>query len=257
MTVYLDVVVLLNFLVDYFLLVGTNRLFGYPPGWGRCAMAAAVGGLYAGACLVPGFHFLGNILWLFVSLGIMCWIAFGFHINALQRSMVFLLLSMALGGMAVGIGNGGFGSLIAAAVGVSMMCVLGFRERPGSVSYVPVDITYQGKRVRLTALRDTGNTLRDPVTGRSVLIVGADVAQTLTGLTRQQLQTPVSTMTQSRLSGLRLVPYRAVGKENGLLLALRMQDVKIGNWKGSSLVAFAPEGFSKDGNYQALTGGAA
>lgn len=257
MAVYLDVVVLLNFLVDFLLLLGTNRLCGYSPGWGRCALAAAVGGIYGGACLLPGFHFLGNILWRLVSFVLICWLAFGFSVSALRRGMVFLLLSMALGGVAIGIGNGGIGSLLAALLGVGMMCALGFRERPGSVCYVPVDITYQGKRVRLTALCDTGNHLTDPVTGRSVLVVGADVAQQLTGLTRQQLQTPVSTMSQSPLSGLRLVPYRAVGQDSGLLLALRMKDVRIGKWKGSSLVAFAPEGFGKEGNYQALTGGAA
>lgn len=257
MTVYIDVIMLLNFLVDFLLLVGTNRLCGYPPGWGRCTLAAAVGGIYGGVCLLPGFYFLGNMLWRIVSLGLISWIAFGLHISALRRGSVFLLLSMALGGIAVGIGNGGIGSLLAAALGVSLMCALGFRERLGSATYVPVDISYQGKHVRLTALCDTGNSLKDPVTGRSVLVVGADTAQQLTGLTRQQLQTPVNTMTQSQITGLRLVPYRAVGCDSGLLLALRIRDVKIGKWKGSSLVAFAPEGFSKEGNYQALTGGAA
>jgi stage II sporulation protein GA (sporulation sigma-E factor processing peptidase) len=164
---------------------------------------------------------------------------------------------MALGGIALGVGNGGLGSLVAAAAGISLICAVGFREKLGSVSYVPVYLSYGGKSVRLTALCDTGNTLRDPVTGRSVLVVGADVAQQLTGLTKQQLQSPVQTMSQAPLSGLRLVPYHAVGQDSGLLLALRMQDVIIGKWKGSSLVAFAPQGLSMEGNYQALTGGAA
>lgn len=257
MTVYLDVVVLLNFAVDFLLLLGTNRLCGYPPGWGRAAIGAAVGGIYAGACLLPGFWFLGNILWRIVSLGVMSCIAFGFCLSALRRGMVFLLLSMALGGIALGIGNGGFVSLLAASAGICIMCALGFRDRLGSVSYVPVLLSYGGKSVNLTALCDTGNTLRDPVTGKSVLVVGADIAQQLTGLTRQQLRSPVQTISQAPLSGLRLVPYRAVGQEGGLLLALRMQDVRIGKWKGSSLVAFAPDGLSEEGNYQALTGGAA
>lgn len=257
MTVYIDAVILLNFLVDFLLLLGANRLCGYPPGWGRCALASAVGGLYGGACLLPGFYFLGNMLWRSVSFAIISWIAFGSSVSAFRRGMIFLLLSMALGGIAMWIGNGGIGSLVAASLGVCMMCFLGFRERPGSVRYVPVDITYQGNRVRLTALCDTGNSLKDPVTGRSVLVVGADTAQLLTGLTRQQLKAPVSTLSQSPLTGLRLIPYRAVGQAHGLLLALRMQDVRIGNWKGSSLVAFAPEGFGRNDNYQALTGGAA
>ena len=56
------------------------------------------------------------------------------------------------------------------------------------------------------------------------------------------------------LPGLRLVPYHSVGKSS-FLLAIRLQNVKIGSWQGSSLVAFAPEGLSKEGAYQALTGG--
>ena len=33
------------------------------------------------------------------------------------------------------------------------------------------------------------------------------------------------------------------------------KNVKIGNWQGSTLVAFAPESLSAEGAYQALTGG--
>ena len=110
--------------------------------------------------------------------------------------------------------------------------------------------------MRMTALQDTGNTLCDPVTGRPVLVVGVEIAQQLTGLTQQQLRCPVEAIAEAPLPGLRLIPYRAVGQPSGLLLALRLQDVRIGNWKGSSLVAFAPDGLSREGAYQALTGGA-
>lgn len=257
MAVYLDLVVLLNFLVDFLLLIGTNRLCGYRTGWGRPALAAAVGAVYGGVCLLPGFHFLGNTLWRVVSLALMTWIAYGWSKSSLRRGMVFTLLSMALGGIALGIGGGDFWSLIAAAAGVFLMCALGFREKVGSVSYIPVELAYCGKRMRLTALQDTGNALRDPVTGGSVLVVGAEVAQQLTGLTQQQLSRPVEAMQSAPLPGLRLIPYRSVGQTAGLLLALRFQDVKIGDWKGSTLVAFAPEGLSREGAYQALTGGVA
>ena len=37
MAVYLDLVVLLNYLVDFLLLLGTNRLSGFPLAPGRCA----------------------------------------------------------------------------------------------------------------------------------------------------------------------------------------------------------------------------
>ena len=257
MAVYVDVVAMLNFLVDLLLLVGTNRLCGYPPGWGRAALAAAVGGIYGGMCLLPGFSFLGNRLWRLVSLVLISCIAFGFCKSALRRGAVFTLLSMALGGIALGFGAEGFLPLVAAAAGVAFMCVVGFRGKLGGVSYIPVELSYGGKHLSMTALQDTGNTLRDPVTGRSVLVVGGDIAQQLIGLTQQQLRSPVEAITASDIPGLRLIPYRAVGQSGGMLLALRMKDVKIGKWKGSSLVAFAPEALSTEGAYQALTGGAA
>ncbi len=257
MIVYLDAVALLNFLVDYLLLLGTNRLCGYPPGWGRSALSAVLGGIYGAVCMLPRFRFLGNTLWRIVSLGLMGWIAFGCSKSALRRTVVFVLLCMALGGLAQGLGAGGVVSVVASAAALCGMCILGFRDHPGSVSYVPVELSYGDKQLRLTALCDTGNTLMDPVTGKPVLVVGAEVAQQLTGLTQQQLRSPINAMQQSSVPGLRLIPYRSVGQPVGMLLALRFPQVRIGNWQGSSLVAFAPDRLCNDGQYQALTGGAA
>ena len=257
MIVYLDAVALLNFLVDFLLLLGTNRLCGYPPCWGRSALAAVLGGIYGAVCMLPGMGFLGNTLWRCVFLGLMSWIAFGFSKSALRRAVIFVLLCMALGGIAQGFGIGGAASVIASAAAVCAMCILGFRDRPGSVSYVPVELSYGSKQLRVTALCDTGNTITDPITGRSVLVVGAEVAQQLTGLTQQQLRSPVSAVSQATIPGLRLIPYRTVSQPSGMLLALRFPRVRIGSWQGSSLVAFAPEKLCDDGQYQALTGGVA
>lgn len=255
MPVYLDLVIALNFLVDFLLLLGTSRLCGYPARPLRTALAALLGGVYGGLCLLPGLHFLGNVLWRTVSLALMALLAFGVSVSALRRGVVFALLSMALGGVALGLGGSSFWTLVAAAGGVCSLCVVGFRGKLEARSYVPVVLSYGGKRLQLTALQDTGNTLRDPVTGRPVLVIAADAAQQLTGLSREQLRQPVESV--GALPGLRLIPYRAVGKDSGLLLALRFPEVKIGTWKGSSLVAFAPEGLSPENAYQALTGGAA
>jgi stage II sporulation protein GA (sporulation sigma-E factor processing peptidase) len=119
--------------------------------------------------------------------------------------------------------------------------------------FVPVELSYGGEKVTLTALQDTGNSLRDPLTGQPVLVIGANAAQKLTGLTPEQIRDPAKALTA--LPGLRLVPYRAVGRQNGMLLALKMDNVKIGAFRGSRVVAFAPEGLGENGEYQALTGG--
>lgn len=255
MRVYLDVVMLLNFIVDFLLLLGTNRLSGFPISTGRSALAALLGGVYGGACLLPGFHFLGNSLWRIVSLALMGMIAFGWSKGALRRCIVFGLLSMALGGIAIGLGNGDFLSLLLSAAGICIMCMAGFRGQVGAREYIPVALCYQNKTIRMLALQDTGNTLTDPVTGEGVLVAGPEAAQTLLGLTQSQLHDPVGTLTAGVIPGLRLIPYRSVGQPGGMLLALRLEVVRIGRWQGSKLVAFAPEGLDSEGTYQALTGG--
>ena len=138
---------------------------------------------------------------------------------------------------------------------VLLLCMFGFRGVPGSREYVPVELNWKGRREELLALRDTGNTLRDPVTGQSVLIVDAAAAWHLLGLTRQQLQKPVETVAAGEFPGLRLIPYSTVGQSNGMLAALRMENVRIDQWRGSTLVAFAPAGLDAEGGYRALTGG--
>lgn len=253
MTVYLDGVLLLNFLVDFLLLLAAGRLCGFPLKMGRAAVGGLLGGIYAAFCLLPGFAFLGNILWRTVSLVAMAVIAYGWSVSALRRGMVFAFLCLALGGAMVGIGQGGILGIACAAGVLCLLCCIGFRGKLGGTNYVPVELNYGDNHLTLTALQDTGNTLRDPVTGQQVLVIGAGAAQRLTGLTQDQLKKPVESV--GAIPGLRLIPYHSVGN-CGFLLAMRFQNVRIGSWQGSALVAFAPEGLSREGAYQALTGGA-
>lgn len=256
MRVYLDLVVLLNFTVDFLLLLATDRLSGFPAQWKRLFWAAALGGIYSGACLLPGFRFLGKALWRLVCLCLMASLAFGWNRSLLKRGAVFLLLSMALGGMALGFERSNIASLVLTAGGLWLLCRAAFGERVGSAEYVPLQLTYGEKSLSLIALRDSGNTLRDPITGEQVLVIGPEPAQALTGLTEAQLQKPMETLALRTLPGLRLIPYQAVGRSCGMLLALRFENVKLGSRQQSALVAFAPEGLGKGQLYQALTGGA-
>ena len=255
MEVYLDLVVILNFLVDFLLLLGTNRLAGFPSGAKRCAAGAALGAVYSGGCMLPGFRFLSGTLWRGVSLALMSALAFGLDRSAVKRGGVFVLLSMALGGIALSLGKGNFPALVLSAGGVWLLCRAAFGGTVGGREYVPVTLTYGGKSVSIVALRDSGNTLRDPVTGEQVLVVSEDVARKLTGLSAKQLREPLETLTSRPLPGLRLIPYRSVGNGAGMLLGLRFEEVKLGSRTRSAVVAFAPEGFGRGEVYQALTGG--
>lgn len=250
MTVYVDLVVILNFLVDLLLLMGTNRLAGFPLGIRRCILGAMIGAVYSGACLIPGFRFLGNPLWRGVSLGLICGAAFGWNRSAWKRGGVFVMLSMALGGLALSLGRGDFPDLVLSAAGMWLLCRVAFGQGVGGREYVPLTISYGGKTVSLIALWDTGNTLRDPVSGEGVFVLSGEAAQRLTGLTEGQLRDPLKTIAQRPIPGLRLIPYRTVGQGSGMLLAMRLSEVKVDGRRQEAVVAFSPEGLA--GACQAL-----
>lgn len=238
--------VLINFTVNYLLLLACARLCRHTPELIRFLLAAGVGGAHALICLLPGCGFLGHTVFRLISILLMGVVAFGFGKQYLRRYAVFFLLCLAVDG-ATGKGT------LTVICGILMLFLL-FRKGRGQGGMVPVAISYGGKELSLTALRDTGNRLRDPVSGGEVMVIGAEAAKCLTGLTREQLKKPLETL--GAIPGLRLIPYKAVGS-SGFLLGMKLPKVQIGSWKGSHVVAFAPEGLEKGSGFEALIGGTA
>ena len=255
MQVHMIAFFVVNFIIDYMLLLGTNRICGNPLKAGRCAVGAIIGSTYVTICMLPGFQFLQVLLWRIVSFCIIVVAAFGVSLNTLRRACVFAILSVAMGGIATGLDIQGTAALLIALLIVTVLCHIGFCNRLGSTKLLPVEIYFDSRKISVTALYDTGNTLRDPVTGRSVLIVDANIARELIGLQPEQLRDPVKTIAAAEVPGLRLIPYKTVGNSDGLLLALYIPVVKINKKMKNVMVAFAPEKLSGDGTYQALTGG--
>lgn len=235
--------------VNFMLLLGTNRLLGSPSSILRAVVAAIFAGVYTGLCLVDGFAFLGSLFFRVCMLVVLSLIAYGWQKQQMQKGAVFALLHMALSGLSLGAGGGIWTPLFTAAV-ILVLCSWG--KNASNQRFLPVEITGEKGSYKILALNDTGNCLKDPVTGRSVLVIGPQIAEKLTGLTRQQLKDPIGTI--GVIPGLRLIPYSTVGNSNGLMLAMRFRKVKIGSWQGSALVAFAPDGLENK-EYQGIAGG--
>ena len=114
------------------------------------------------------------------------------------------------------------------------------------------------KTVDMTALRDTGHTLTDPADNRPVVVA---YCHALAGALPDWADpgNPVQSVERCHAIGsrqARLVPYRAVGVECGMLLALRSRQVTVdGRPLGRLLVALSPTPLDDGGGYQALIGG--
>ncbi|MBE6977125.1 MAG: hypothetical protein E7438_00580 [Ruminococcaceae bacterium] len=255
MDVYMDLVMVLNFGVDLLLLWSADRFSGHAPDGKRLVFASALGGLYAGGCLLPGLYFLGHPFWRFVSLVTVSVVAFGIRPSLAQQSAIFIFLTMALGGIVTMLGSGGFWSVFLSALLLAVLCALAFYGKTGKRRLVNVCISNGGKTLRLSALLDTGNTLRDPVTGCPVLVADTRAAMELLQLDRQALAHPIETISRGIHPGLRLIPYTAIGQPAGMLLGLKVESIKINDRTADMIVAFAPQQIGVGDGYEALAGG--
>ena len=281
--VYIDSLFLLNFVVNYLLLLSAARLAGEIIRRLRLALGAALGALYAAAVFFPGMAFLLHPACKLGAAVLMLLCAFGGSRRLLRLTLVFFGVSAAfgggifaielLGGRGLSLKNGIFYSamdlrlilLSAAACYVVLTLVFRRTAKHGGPSreLVPTVLTIEGRRVALTALVDTGNTLTDPVTNRPVMVAEGEKLVRLfpegEAPNQNELRDPVAAMERLSSGGgrgrYRLLPYQAVGVDCGMLLALRLDGVRVGETDyGGILVALSPNRLSDGGGYSALIG---
>ncbi len=276
--VYIDVLFLLNLVVDYLLLLASARITGEMIARPRLALGALLGAAYAAALFLPGCGWLAHPLCKICVAVLMVLAGFGGSRRLLRLLLVFFGVSAALGGLVLALqllGRGGLtlengvlytGFDIRLLLVTTILCyaalslTFGRAARHGGNrrDLCPADLTLGAKTLRLTVLIDTGNTLTDPTNNRPVMVAeaqaldallpaGIDPADPVGSLERLEDE-----MLRRRM---RLLPYRAVGVEYGMLLAVRMDRVALGGRELEGLlVALSPAPVSDGGAYQALLG---
>lgn len=280
--VYLDTFLLINFTLNYLLLLASGKLAGEPIRKLRFALAALFGALYAACSFFPGLSFSLHPLYKISVALLMLLISFGRTRSLLRISVVFLAISCAFCGGILAIewlkGSGYmqdgivYSSLDVKGLFMSaIFCygVLALFFRRSALHHISegelLDVRFvlQGKEVALIALQDSGNTLQDPLSGRDVPVAEGERLGVLfpEGMTldRAALEHPIDTLEQIAKAGhalrFRLLPYRAVGVECGMLLALRVDCMYLGKEKHrNQLIALSPTPLSDGGAYSVLVG---
>lgn len=178
--VYLDSVFLFNALLDYLLFLSTARLAGIPLRRRRYLLCGVLGGLYAAAVFLPGGGFLTETL---VKAGVgllLALIAFGRETHFLRLTLLTVAIACALAGTVLALGllagqhipnargifytNVNGKTLLLSASGVYLLLTVIFRAAAAHGirgECLPVTVCLLGQTVALTALLDTGNSLRD------------------------------------------------------------------------------------------------
>ena len=280
MVVYIDEVFIVNATVDFLLLKTAVRVTGAGTRPGRLWAGAGFGGLSAAAACLPGLSWLGRLpgaLLLFVGLALIC---FGWRGRAWKSWLWFFCVCCGFAGLALAVcgllrvpafSRGGavyyrvtgrLLVLLAGAVyGIAWLCLDRFARHRGR-ELVRLGLTLGDRSLTCIALRDTGNSLSDPVTGEPVLVARWQVAARLLpelGLSREAFEDPAALLVWLGMEKpslrARLIPYRAVGTD-GMLPAMTMDRItEDGRPVQTRLVAFSSTELSDGGGYEALCQG--
>lgn len=268
--IYLDAYLAVSLAGNYVLLVCAGRLDGDRVSHRRCLAAAALGAALGAVSLLPWGAPLAHPAGQAAVAAGMVLLAYGSSDRLLRTGGLFLVLSCAWGGGLLLLGRGPAGPLglrgvLAAAVlgygGLSLGLRGQFRHTRTGGDLVPLRLTCGGRQVTLLALRDTGNSLTDPLTGGPVIVAeGRALAPLLPGVELDRLDRPLEQFGLARDQApelaFQLLPYRAVGVDHGLLLALRLEEAVWGKTRAPRcLAALSPTPVSAGGGYQALVGG--
>lgn len=273
--VYIDLLFLLNLIANYLLLLAAGRIAGAVLRRLRIGLGAALGALYAAGVFLPGLGWLSAWPCRIGAGVLMALAAYGGEPGLFRVTVLFFGSAAALGGAVLGLELLGSGPLtlergvfytqadvrllLLAFVGCYFVLSLFFRRgAAGSGRLARLELELDGGSAELTALLDTGNSLTDPGTNKPVVVA---YWRALAGVLPEwaDAAAPVEAVKRARevgQRGARLIPYRAVGVECGMLLAVRARSVRLdGRPLGGLLVALSPTPVDDGGAYQALIGG--
>lgn len=257
-TVYIDILFLTNLIVDYLLLLVTAEFASRPCRRWKLLCAAALGGLFA---VLVFFQPLEGWLALPFRLLVCCALCGVAYDRPPPRelfrlALVFLMVTLAFGGVVFALAYLGDGQgllqvrggvpyidlplgtlLLASCAAYGLLGVVfgagGARRKEAPAQ---VEVCCGEQVIRVKALRDTGNLLRDPVTMRRVLVLDKQqlwpllAAEEQGCLRRLEPENATEIFQELGRCGAHkflLVPYRAVGQPGSLLLALKPDAVTI------------------------------
>ncbi len=255
MTIYLDIVLLENVVLNYIILLATAIISRSKIVIKRIILSSTIGGIYAILNYITEKDFFINMTYKIIISIIMILIAFNefdFKKN-LKQLVFFYLTSFTFGGIAfmllyfinpkniimngeilvgtyplkIAILAGGIGFIVITIVAQYLKNKL----TENSMIY-DLEIFFQGNITKVKTMLDTGNLLKEPISQNDVIIVEKD---SLKEIISKDVLENVNNIVKGRWISnkntysykFNLIPFSSLGNQAGLLLGFRPDYVKI------------------------------
>ena len=242
MTIYLDIVFLENALMNYIILYATGFVQKRKMKNFKLIISSVLGALYAIISYLKIIPIYSTLFMKILLSVIMIYVAFN-NENAkqlLKNLLLFYLASFVIGGCALallymispqrvsfvnGVLVGTYPmkvTLIAGLVGfLIIQCTFSLNKRQMKIKDLLCDleVSINNKKVKMKGYIDSGNTLKDPLSKKPVIIVEKEVMEQIIEVDKL--------MGGDENLKIRLIPFKSIGKQNGMLIGIRPEYVKI------------------------------
>ncbi len=258
MTIYVDIVLLENLCMNYIILFGTGYIIKVKIKQIRIIASSLIGAIYAILAYTGIFPLYANIFIKVILSICMVYIAYNpKNVKAIIKELVvFYLVSFALGGCAFALlyivrpqdifmRNGVYigtypikiallGGIVGFIITYIAFKVVKTRLTKGELIYDMV-IKVNNKEVKTKVMLDTGNMLKDPISNIPVALIEKSILYDI--LPKELLEnsknmiggdfTESEELENEYRTRLRIIPFTSVGKQNGMMLGIKVDEIKV------------------------------
>lgn len=269
--VYLDVFFMINFIMDYMIILITSRIAKVKKKRIRQLAGAGCGALYSVIVIKPLTNHLFKITLVNILIAtVMVLISFGFTSASVYIKNVFLLFvvsftmsgiinylyySTVIGKYVRNVLSGNSNKVVNARkfilvsvlayILLSAIVRIIFSVRKDMELYYDVKITFRGKSVVVRGLYDTGNGLTEPVSGKMVHIAEYKILK------------PLLEGDEKAKENIYVIPFHSIGEEDGIMYGIRMDEMVVlvddePKFLYNPIIGIYTGNVSKRGNYSVI-----
>ena len=286
MTVYIDIIFLENLFMNCIILFATATILKIPKKILRIIASSTIGSIYAIITYISQLIIYSN-LFLKIALSIvMIYIAFQpAKIKILLKElMIFYLTSFTFGGVTfallyfvkpqnisfengVLIGVSPIKIILIGGIIGFIIITISFKNIKGKITkkdiMCEITVLLNNKKINVKAIIDTGNFLTDPITKMPVVVIEKE--KLINILPKSIIENTINFMNGDKteieeyLSKLRVIPFKSLGKENGLLMGIKAEGVSVyyqgvEKFMKDVIVGIYEKKLSNNSSYSALIG---
>ena len=291
MTIYVDVVLMENLIMNYIILLATGLILKIKIKHVRLILGSLLGAIYTIVAYTGFLKIYSSFILKIILSVIIVYIAYyPQSVKKLCKELLFFYLtSFVFGGAAFALiyivkpqdilmKNGLFlgtyplktvilAAIVAFVVIITAFTIIKSKMTKKDLIY-KIEVKLNGKEIKTEALVDTGNMLKEPITNtpvvvieRSILydVVPKEILNHLEDIIGGDFEKIPEEIKNEYISKLKLIPFSSLGKQNGMLIGIKPEYLKIIkeeeiDVKENIILGIYDKSLTKKGEYRALMG---